>query len=100
MTSKKPATSGFIPPHLVPHANDGFTVPARIFELEPGTRIRAFRDDTLCHAGTITELLPEMSLLWIFDEQSRTRKIIETKEFTVVAKTAPSDTNAALKEQP
>lgn len=100
MTPKEPAPSGFIPPHLVSHANDGFTVPARIFELEPGTRIRALQDDRLCHAGTITELLPEMSLLWIFDEQSRTRKIIESKEFTVVAKTAPRDTNPALKEQP
>lgn len=61
--------------------------------------IRALRDGTVCHAGPITDISSEYGLLWIFDEVSRTRKIIESHDFTIVARIEPNSTTEEQKEQ-
>ena len=73
------------PSALAAHRKAGFIQPAKLSDLIPGTQIRAIRDEIVCHAGPITDISTDHDLLWIFDEQSRTRKIIEPHEFTIVA---------------
>ncbi|MFP3578936.1 hypothetical protein [Arthrobacter sp. fls2-241-R2A-200] len=86
------------PSALAAHREDGFVPPAKLSDLDPGTLIRALRDGAVCHAGPVTDISSEQGLLWIFDEQSRTRKIIETYEFTVVAR-LETDSTEGPKEQ-
>lgn len=74
------------------HQEEGFVRPARISDLLPGTEVRAIKATGLVHAGPVTDVLPGLELIWIFDEQSRTRKIIESREFTIVARMAAQDT--------
>lgn len=80
---------------LAVHRDDGFIQPAKLSDLDPGIHIRALRDGAVCHAGPVTDISSEQGLVWIFDEQSRTRKIIEAHEFTIVARL---DTDSTIKE--
>ncbi|MDT0196500.1 hypothetical protein Q9R30_14145 [Arthrobacter sp. AB6] len=85
MTPQQPQGFSLTPSHLASHKKDGFIRPARLSDLTPGTQIRALQGATVCHTGPVTDLLPELGLVWIFDEQSRTRRIIETHEYTIIA---------------
>lgn len=98
----RPQSSGptLSPSSLAAHREDGFVRAARIAELEPGIHIRAVRGGVVAHAGPITEIPSAQDLPWIFDEQSRTRKIIETHDFTIVARAKNAVTVIQPKEQP
>ncbi|WOH20503.1 hypothetical protein IRJ34_09350 [Paenarthrobacter sp. GOM3] len=85
---------------LAVHRVEGFIQPAKLADLDPGTLVRALRDGAVCHAGPVTDISSEQGLLWIFDEQSRTRKIIETHEFTIVARLETDTATEEPKEQP
>lgn len=98
MTPKKSRGTSPALSHLAPHKKDGFVRPAQLTDLVPGTQIRALHDAAVRHAGPVTDILPELNLVWIFDEQSRTRKIIETQEFTIIAR-LETDTIPAPKEE-
>ncbi|MET4538553.1 hypothetical protein ABIE37_000308 [Arthrobacter bambusae] len=87
------------PSALAVHRDDGYIQPAKLSDLDQGTLIRAIRDGAVCHAGPVTDISSEQGLLWIFDEQSRTRKIIETHEFTIVARLETDSTTEKPKEQ-
>lgn len=87
------------PSALAVHRDDGFIPPAKLSDLDPGMLIRALRDGAVCHAGPVTDISSEQGLLWIFDEQSRTRKIIEPYEFTIVARLETDSTTEESKEQ-
>ncbi|WP_314325159.1 hypothetical protein [Paenarthrobacter ilicis] len=87
------------PSALTVHRDDGYIQPAKLSDLDPGMLVRALRDGAVCHAGPVTDISSEQSLLWIFDEQSRTRKIIETHEFTIVARLETDSTTEEPKEQ-
>lgn len=99
MIPQPPPGPSLTPSHLVSHSEDGFIRPARISDLAPETQIRALRDSAVSHAGPVTEVFPELGLVWIFDEQSRTRRIIETQEFTIVARMETDCTKPDPKEQ-
>ena len=87
------------PSSLSVHSDEGFIRLANLSEVVPGTHIRALRDNAVCHAGPVTDILSAQGLLWIFDEQSRTRKIIETQEFTIMARLETDSTFTEPKEQ-
>lgn len=89
----------FSPSALSVHKDEGFIRPAKLSELAPGIHIRALRGDAVSHAGPVTDILSAQGLLWIFDEQSRTRKIIETHEFTILARLETDSTTTEPKEQ-
>jgi hypothetical protein len=99
VTPQPPSGPRLTPSHLASHSEDGFIRPARLSDLAPETPIRALRDAAVCHAGPVTDVFPELGLVWIFDEQSRTRRIIETQEFTIVARMETDGTNPDPKEQ-
>jgi hypothetical protein len=100
MTRQQPPGFSLTPSHLAPHKKDGFIRPAKLSDLTPGTQIRALQDATVCHTGPVTDVLPELALVWIFDEQSRTRKIIETNEFTIIAQLETDHSTPDPKDNP
>ena len=99
MTPKHPRGGSLPSSDLAAHKEDGFIRPAQLSDLVPGTHIRALHDAWVRHSGPVTDVVPEQGLVWIFDEQSRTRKIIETDEFTIVARLATDSISTTRKEQ-
>lgn len=58
-------------------------------DLTPGERVSVWRDGRLCHAGTVTDLLPDMGLFWIREEPLFERRLLDLSEVRVTRTVKP-----------
>jgi hypothetical protein len=67
-------------------------------DLVPGDEIQAWQDGRLFHMGTVTEVLPGMSLFWIHEYPLGERRLLDMTELDVIRTplTAPDGPGPAV----
>jgi hypothetical protein len=59
-------------------------------DLTMGEHVSVWRHGRLCHAGTVTDLLPDMGLFWIREEPLFERRLLDLSEVQVTRTVKPA----------
>ncbi|MHA7220387.1 hypothetical protein ACX80L_16050 [Arthrobacter sp. MDT1-48-3] len=73
------------PQELAPWVSAGFTHVTETADISTDMKIVALRQGRVLHAGVVTDIAAALNVVWLLDEQSNTRKLIERDQFTLLA---------------
>ncbi|GAA3698761.1 hypothetical protein GCM10023081_39580 [Arthrobacter ginkgonis] len=69
--------------------NTSLTTPIRVFDVsqvDPGDLVEARRGGKMHHRGPAEEAVPALNVLWIFEQETGLRKLIEAGEYEIWAR--------------
>ncbi|MHA7146744.1 hypothetical protein ACX80U_18710 [Arthrobacter sp. TmT3-37] len=82
---RTPSGRNCSPQEIATWVSAGFTPITEFTELSTGTKIVALEQGKVLHAGIVTDVAAALKVVWLLDEQSNTRKLIERDQFILFA---------------
>lgn len=81
LASNRPSTL-----ELAGHLDEGFVHLSNPSEAALGCEVKAIHEGEVRYFGLVTDVHPDMPIIWIFDNHSLSRKLIEVDDFTLVVR--------------